>query len=231
MKAGSATTLLGVGIYSVPDAARLTRVPARTIRRWIAGYRYNSVGERRYSSPLWKGQHGLAGEDLAVGFLDLMEIRLVHAFREKGVHWKTIRRAGARASERFETDHPFCTQRVLTDGRALFVDVADHEHEPRLLELARDQLVFRDFILPFLKNVRFQDGLPTAWWPLGEKREVVIDPARSLGKPIVKARGVPTRVLADACRAEGSVERVAAWFEVDEPAVRDALEFESSLAA
>lgn len=30
--------LIGIGLYSIGDAARLLKTPARTIRRWMGGY-------------------------------------------------------------------------------------------------------------------------------------------------------------------------------------------------
>jgi uncharacterized protein (DUF433 family) len=59
----------------------------------------------------------------------------------------------------------------------------------------------------------------------------VVDPARNLGQPSVTHSGVPTRVLAQSAAANGSAERVALWFEVSPEEVRDAVEFEQSLAA
>ena len=37
--------LIGLGIYSIPEAARLTKVPNNTIYRWIRGYKYHSEDE------------------------------------------------------------------------------------------------------------------------------------------------------------------------------------------
>ncbi len=53
---------------------------------------------------------------LALGFLDLIEIRFVDAFRRVGVSWATLRRANERAQEMFGGSHPFCTNRFVTDG-------------------------------------------------------------------------------------------------------------------
>jgi uncharacterized protein (DUF433 family) len=68
--------------------------------------------------------------------------------------------------------------------------------------------------------------------PLGVScKSVVVDPARVFGRPIVVEGGVPTEVLADAVRAEGSPARVAKLYEVPLAAVQDALTFERQLAA
>jgi hypothetical protein len=43
--------------------------------------------------------------------------------------------------------------------------------------------------------------------------------------------GVPTRVLARSVKTNGSVQIVSHWFEVSEGEIRDAVEFETRLAA
>ena len=63
-------------------------------------------------------------------------------------------------------------------------------------------------------------------WPLGHDRRVVIDGARSFGKPIDDETGVPTYSLWGPVRAGDPVERVAAWFDVPVQAVLDAVEYE-----
>ncbi len=59
----------------------------------------------------------------------------------------------------------------------------------------------------------------------------MLDPARNFGRPIVDRHGVPTEVLANAVKAAGSVAEVARWYEVPEPEIQDAVEFEQRLAA
>ena len=73
------------------------------------------------------------------------------------------------------------------------------------------------------------DGTPARWRPMGEHREIVIDPKRSFGQPIVNDGGVPTTVLADAVGAEGSIAKVAALFALPQHSVRAALRYEKRL--
>ena len=61
---------------------------------------------------------------------------------------------------------------------------------------------------------------------------VVLDPAISLGKPIVEGVGIATAILAAAYHANGQdVDLVADWFNVHSKHVLAAVEFEASLAA
>ncbi len=222
--------LIGAGIYTVPEASRLTRVSIARIRRWLKGYDFKSRKERHHSNPVWTGQFGTLDEKLAVGFKDLMEIRFVRAFLEQGVSWKTMRDAHIAAKAKLDTDHPFCTHRFATEGRLILLQQAQASGDNCLINITNDQREFRQIVTPFLKELEFDDSV-TRWWPLGRERQVVVDPVRNLGQPTVNRSGVPTRVLARSVKANGSVESVARWFEVAPKEVRDAVEFEQALAA
>lgn len=220
------------GIYTVRDAAQLTGVSTGRIRRWLRGYRYRTRKKAYASPPLWQGQWEPIDHSLALGFLDLIEIRFVDAFLKAGVTWAMLRDARARAQQMFKVSHPFCTRGFVTDGREIFVELHRETGEPSLLEIVRRQQVFAQIIKPFLKELEFdgEHGL-VRWWPMKQKRLVVLDPARNFGRPIVARHGVPTEVLAKAAQSCGSVTEVGRWFEVPEADIRDAIEFEQRFAA
>lgn len=226
------STYFNTGIYPVRDAARLTGVSAGRIRRWLRGYRYHWHKKAYASPPVWRGQWQPIDHSLAVGFLDLIEIRFVDAFLRAGVSWATLRQARERAEEMFKVAHPFCTNRFVTDGREIFVELHRETGEPSLVEIVERQAVFAQIIRPFLKELEFANGTGLVrWWPLGDQRQVVLDPTRNFGRPIVDRHGVPTEVLANAARVTGSVAEVSRWYEVPEEEINDAVEFEQRLAA
>ena len=80
----SPSRLLSSGIYTIPEASRLTRVSTSRIRRWMKGYDFRTKRDRHHSNPVWSGQLAPIGDKIAVGFKDLMEIRFVNAFLVKG---------------------------------------------------------------------------------------------------------------------------------------------------
>lgn len=223
---------LGVGIYSVPEASRLTGVAHARIRRWVKGYKWSSENGEQASPPVWDKQLPEIDGQLALGFLDLVEIRVVDALLQKGVTWTAIRRAQMHGQRLFSSDHPFASGRFRTDGRTVFTHAVDGTGEQALLDLAESQFAFRRFLDPYLMDIEFdKDDHAARWWPLGAKRRIVLDPARSFGQPIVSRFGVPTAILANAARAEGSVEAVMGWYGVDRRSVLDAIDFEKKLAA
>lgn len=230
----NAQPLLGVGIYAVPEAARLTGVSTGRIRRWLRGYTFQYAGEEHASKPVWQRQLPTIEGKLALGFLDLLEVRFVDAFRQRGVTWKTLRAAAEKARNLFDTTHPFSTRRFKTDGRSIFAQLVNEATgEPALIDIVKTQYAFNKVLEPFLHGLEFDESDQAfRWWPLGLKRSVVIDPQRSFGQPIVNKEGVPTSILARAFyAAEESVAAITGWYEVAPRSVRDAVEYEQKLAA
>jgi uncharacterized protein (DUF433 family) len=225
-----ASELLAAGIYTIPEASRLTGVSTWRIRRWLKGYDFQTKRQRRHSNPIWSGQHTPLDDKMAVGFKDLMEVRFVAAFLQAGVSWKTMRQSHAAAQTKLGTDHPFCTHRFETDGRAILLQEARSSGDACLINITTDQAEFEKIVTPFLKELEFDDGV-NRWWPLGKERLVVVDPVRSMGQPIVTRSGVPTRVLVNSVKTNRSIESVARWYEVTAAEIRDAMEFEHKLAA
>jgi uncharacterized protein (DUF433 family) len=226
-------SVLGIGVYSVPEAARLTGVSAPRIRRWLTGSTVKSGEALRRTAPLWRRQ--IPSEDsVALSFRDLLEVRFVDAFLCHGVRWKVIRTAAEKAAEIIADSHPFSTKQFKTDGRSIFAEIVQRSGEESLLDLAKSQYAFKSVVEPFLfEGVEFPEGgdQPVRWWPLGRDHRVVLDPERSFGRPIITPESVPTAILARAFQAEGSIDSVARWYEVDPRSVLDAVEFEKKLAA
>lgn len=225
--------LLGVGVYSVAEAARLTSISSQRIRRWLSGYRYKAGDEERERPPIWRAQLPALDHQVALGFKDLIEVRFVNAFIEHGVSLHTIRLAAIKASDLVADSHPFTTKAFKTDGRSIFAEIQRQTGERELLDLAKSQYAFRQVISPSLyAGLDFSEaGEATRWWPLGKKRLIVLDPQRAFGQPIVDSEGVPTAILARAFHVEKSFQKVASWYAVDVKSVRAAVEFEKKLAA
>ena len=225
--------LIGRGVYTVREAERLTRVPARRVRRWTRGYSYVYRAERRYSPPIVANAHEPMAGTPVLDFGDLIEIRFLNAFREHGVGWRAIRIAAQRAKELLGRHHPFSSRVFKTDGRTILAELVAETGDRVLIDLVKNQYEFQRIISPMLyAGIEFdRSDDPLRWWPLGEEREVVIDPMRLFGAPVVSGGNVLTRVLADLAEVEASIEAVAAYYELDPLAVVDAVEFEAGLAA
>ena len=225
--------LTGIGLYTFNEAARLTKIPLRDLRRWLDGYSYRDKQHAPVSvSPLWETE--LADDSLdGISFHDLLEVRFVQAFRKHGVSLQAIRLASQRARELFETDYPFTSRQFRTDGRTIFTSAMEEAGETELLDLVKQQYAFRKIIEPSLySGIEFgEDQVAARWYPSPRSKAIVLDPAIAFGKPIVTNGAVRTSILYDAFSAEGDKNFVAKLYEVPVAAVDAAIAFEESLTA
>jgi uncharacterized protein (DUF433 family) len=225
----SAMAMLGIGSYTVEEAGRLVKTPARNVRRWMGGYTYRDRGQARSMPPLWSPQLPQREGHVEIGFRDLIELRFVKAFIDAGVGLKAIRSCLDYARELVREEHPLATRRFRTDGRTIFLDSLEQSNDPTLLDLKRRQFAFKQIIDRTFRDLDIDGEIVARWRPYRGKDTIVIDPARAFGQPIAAASGVPTVALAEAAEAEGSIEHAAALFDVPIDVVRDAVHFELSL--
>lgn len=225
------TSLIGVGLYSIPEASVLTGIPARKIRSWMLGY---ESGSRTKQPPLWQSPV-TQSIDNTISFQDLLEIRFVNAFRQHGVLLPTIRTAVQQARDYFEQDYPFTCRRFQTDGRSIFATVVEETGDESLIDLVKKQNVFNRVIKPSLYTGIEYDGDESnalRWFPVANSKKVVLDPERSFGKPIVTAAGITTETLHQSWLAEDQdTKMVASLYGVDPASVHAAVNYEQGIAS
>lgn len=231
-------SLLRVGLYTKPEAARLLEIPLPKVRRWADGYTFYHGGERRLSVPVLRPQVPSAHAAGVLTFLDLIELKFVGLFREQGVSMPAIRVAARVAGDLFRTDHPFAVRKFATDGSSIFAklerrDFPGAEEVPdRLIEdLVAQQYTFPDMTEAFFRKIDWGDPEAIRLWPMGKDKRVVIDPTRNFGKPIDQPTGVATLALYEASTSGERPQTVATWFDAPLEAVIRAIEYETLLAA
>jgi uncharacterized protein (DUF433 family) len=226
------TRLLGIGLYTVGEASRLSGAPAAQIRRWLRGYRYRHGAKSYSKSPVWPAEIPLVDGSLALSFNDLMEIRFVRAFRDQRIPLQRIRRAIQELSRLYEFEYPFSHQHVVTDGLHLFADLKDESGEPLLYELTGSRnYAFPNIIYPLLRKglVFDKSGSISQWYPDRERYvDVIVDPTVCFGHAVIHGTRIRPSVLAAAYKAESSMDRVAEWYQIDPVIVRQAVEFHAN---
>lgn len=213
--------------YSFAEADRLARVRTGTSKRWTRGYSYDSPAGKRVSRPPVSKAEPSPG--VAASFADLVEVAAIHGLRGLGFSLPQIRDIVDGCQQIFESERPLLSHRFRVDGRDAFVQGDDGV----LVSVLRGKrrAAWDDVLDPFLASVDYRDGWAHRWWPGGRPGRVVIDPDFGFGLPVVAGTGVRTEILVERTQAGESVDDIAADFGVSAEAVRDALQFERSLAA
>ncbi|WP_146032583.1 hypothetical protein [Sphingobium sp. SA916] len=218
------------GFYSIGDATRLLGVShAAKLRGWINGWPSSKSGP-------------IVNRDFkkspTVSFLDLMELRFIEYFRGQGVSMQTLRKAAEMARKEWSVQHPFALSDVkyLTDRRRVIAQASEEVGDRPTWELVTGQYLIWDAIeASIAKGVVFDPAthLASRWKPRpGDHPDIVLDPARAFGKPLVDSAGIPTDALFRQWKAEdGNFDRVARWFNVSRGQVEGAVRFELDLAS
>ncbi|MGO8915287.1 MAG: hypothetical protein ACLQJR_05215 [Stellaceae bacterium] len=163
-----------------------------------------------------------------------MELRFVRAFRAHGVSLQHIRQVLIKARDMIRPDHPLSTRTFKTDGKDILAEVAHQTGDKGLLNLRNEQWGMTAAIEPsIVADVVFSaDDWARAWWPLGRHRNVVVDPQREFGQPVLDKEAVPTRVVALTFKAENQdIQRASRVLGISVAAANEALEFERAFAA
>jgi hypothetical protein len=196
--------ILGRGVYGAGEAVQLVNfqrltdeahrptVSTQTVTRWLCGYDYEIEGETRHLDPLWRPDYAPENADrlIELSFRDLIELRFVKTFRDQGLSLQTIRVCFTRAVEAVEDKRPFSTRSFRTDGKTIFLEIGSDVREGELLDLRHRQTAFHRILAPSLRDLEFDAEVVARWFPVGASRKrIVVDPARSFGRPIVVAGG------------------------------------------
>lgn len=137
--------MLGIGLYSVPDVARILKVSSRAARRWVDGYFFRKRKVVRHREPQQDALIELVGQGITtpapevhysapvietelpdiyktriLTFADMVELLFVVRFRQAGVPMSVILDSADYLADLWQTDHPFALERFDTDGRVIF---------------------------------------------------------------------------------------------------------------
>lgn len=230
----SETSQVGVGVYTLAEAARFIGSPSRQIRRWALGYQFSSGNTQRSSPAVLLSKPQLLEREYALSFHQLIELRFVRLFRHHGVSMPVIRAAARNAAKQLGSDQPFGMHRFYTDGRAIFAsmkpgDVPRDEEEVTeeeiLQQLDKAQYVMQDIARVYFKDLGYEEEIARHWWLLGSPAQrAILDPGRGFGQPLDDPTGVPLFSLYAPVQSGESVDDVAAWFEVPVDAVETAIQ-------
>ena len=216
---------IGTGIYTIPEAARLSVIASARVRRWVQG----SAGEKGRPA-LWHPQlHDSSSRVVNIGFRDLMEIRFVNVFLKLGLSFHVIRIALDYAKNDLRVEYPFSTQKFQTDGKRIFTELANQTRDKVLLDLkSREYGSYEVLKQSLYDGLEFGEDSQIARWKPDPVRypTIILDPQIAFGAPIIKGTGLRTSAMFESAKAEGSVKRTAEIYDVSAIAVQEAVDFE-----
>lgn len=225
------TSIMDQVMYGANEAARLLRLPDKTLRRWLDGDRRHGEFTPPLIRPEPTGVWDMTwGEFVEAGFLKEYRVRRLPIER--------LRPLLSALREELKTSYPLAEGRPLSrDGLQLLWRLQQEEGLESDLYLVVDgmeegyQLALTPVVNQFVTHVEFdpEDVRPfDRWYPIGHQYSlVVLDPRKSFGLPTIK--GVRTESLAElviAGESEEAIVEAFAPFSLTEADVREAHLFE-----
>ncbi|MGI8730869.1 MAG: DUF433 domain-containing protein [Solirubrobacteraceae bacterium] len=224
--------LLTRPVYGLAQVDRILGLRSGTARRWIDGYQR---GGKSYP-PVVREQP--TGEDV-VTWGEFVETRLLSEYRDAGVPLVRMRPAVDALRDELQTRYPLASARTWLDvrGQELVRRVQDEVGLDRQLALVvvrtGQQVMWSAQAEGFRRSVEWTGEGVTAeprWLrPARDLQDVVIDPLRGFGEPVV--RNVRTEVIGELFRAGDSTDDIAELYELPRGIVDQALRYELRRAA
>ena len=194
--------VLGRGIYSTTEAARLTGLTRSKVDRWAFGYRdYRGIVDPDLPN---------SGPYRSISFLTLMELYLMRRLQDKGIAAEKFRIAAGELARLKGVEHPFAFEHLgeflLHDNKDFFLQ---EEDLTQITGHNRDNMVLKTVIKPYLQEVEFEAEYVRRWFPVESDRLIVVDPAIKFGEPVVSGTRVPTANIIDQMNGGDSASFVA----------------------
>ncbi len=232
VRMGTVINLLDRRVYGIAQVDRILGLTSGTARRWIDGYKR---GGREFA-PVVRPS---ATRDETVTWGEFIETRLLAEYRDAGVPLIRMRPAIVRLREELGTLYPLASAKawLRPEGRELIGQIQDEVGlERRLRIVIRNGQGLFDWseqALDFQRSAQWTgsgvDAELRAIRPVSAIQDVLIDPLRSFGEPVV--RGVRTDVIAELVRAGDTPDMIAELYELPRALIDAAVRYELQRAA
>jgi uncharacterized protein (DUF433 family) len=212
--------------YGLMEAARYLKLPAPTLRSWVAGRAYPKAKGVGHFRPLI---HPPQSQPPGLSFWNLIEAHVLRSLRtEHGVTIRALREALDYAERRLKIDRLLLSKELRTDAGRLFLDKYG-----QLIDLpASGQLAMRLVFDEHLKRVEWDEWkFPVRLYPFVSAdtpapRTIAIDPKIAFGRPVIARAGISTAAIAGRIDAREPATEIAADYDLTVEEVEQAVLYE-----
>jgi uncharacterized protein (DUF433 family) len=211
-----------VPAYSFAEASTLAGVATSTLRSWLIGRPFRARGGPRWSQAVIRLPKG---ERRFLSFTNLVEVHVLASMRRKhALQLAAIRKAVRYVHDALNVEHPLATEQFKTNGLDLFV-----ERLGKIINVTREgQLGMKAVLAGSLARIEYDErGRAVRLFPLLRRvdapKNIVIDPRRAFGRPVIVGTAVPAADVRARFDAGDSVDELARDFDLAPALIEDAL--------
>ncbi len=232
LRMGKVVDLLERPTYGLSQIDSLLGLRGGTARRWIDGY----TRAGKYYDPVVR-ERSTGGEIATWG--EFVETRLLAEYRDAGVPMIRMRPAVEALRQELKVPYPLASARtwLRPEGRDLVLVVQEEvnldPHLALVIVATGQTLAWSAEADRFSAAIEWtgdsDEAEPRLLRPAAGIREVVVDPLRGFGEPVV--RGVRTEIIRELVQAGESQDAIAEVYELPRESVEAALRYELLRAA
>lgn len=228
-------------LYSIPEAARYLKMPARTLRRWVRGDVADKLTGRRTEPVI----HLPDEKRPMMSFINLVEAYVLSSIRRvENVRFDKVRASLEFLEMNFPTEHPFVDNQFWVGRFDLYIEKAGS----LICTSRHGQTVIREVVAQYLKRIdRDEKNIPVKIYPFSKPikfdtsdasakvksleempRNISIDPLVSFGRPTLTGTGIATNVIAGRFSAGESADELARDYDITKAQIEEALSYEGT---
>lgn len=217
-------------LYPMAAAAKYLKLPAATLRSWVAGQPYRKAEGIRRFQPIIRPP---SRKPLFLSFWNLIEAHVLRSLRtDHAVSIKAVRNALSFAEGKLKINRLLLRKELRTDAGRVFLD-----RYGELIELsASGQLAMRQLLEEHLKRVEWDEWqFPVRLYPFlsveatSAEKPIAIDPKIAFGRPVVIRAGVSTAAIAERIDARETIAELAADYGLSASEIEQAALFENAV--
>lgn len=213
--------IIGLGVYTIQEAALYSGVSSRKLSRWLYG--------TRSTEPVIASQ--LRDEKL-VSFLDLIQSKSIAEARRLDVPLQKIREAIDIAGSHYNIEFPLAHRFALVEfGNELHVHNHIADRITTVTGKQKHQTLMAEIVTKFMRDLEFNaEDIANKYIPFESNGiKITLNPKVQFGQPLVGNTGYRADILNKAYLAEMSYKSVADEFGVDTEEVETAVLYMKSL--
>ncbi len=205
---------LGEGIFLIKDVAEILQLPYSKVRRWMI-----DLWDNRFAP---QSSYSFGDEkNKAINFYTLIEFYTFYQLRLKKVSSKKIETAHKLISKNLNTPYPFATN-IRTDGKEIWYDYLDEIVNTN----GKEQIDIKSILEPFLHKIEFgKNNLAELYFPLEKSKNVVIDPKRQFGQPIISGTNLRIETIRKLYNGGETKETISLLYDIKKSKIDDALRY------
>lgn len=211
------------GIFNLAETAKYVGIPRQTMSNWGRG---TSAGAEPLITVFVEDKRRVA-----VPFIGFAEAFALNALRKAGVSLQRIRPAVIELKKEIGLAHALASRNLATDGVEVLYRYAGDD--PDHTVVATKQRQFRALVEEYLKPISYGDDdfAERVVLPLYRTADVVVDPAKAFGQPLLTSGRARVEDIVDRFNAGESIGDIASDFRISALEVEDVLRVETLAAA